>query len=220
MCRFVPYDQAMTLVCPHCQAVAHFTEVWSDSSVNGVEFYGTGIFARFCWVCDNCARPVCGVYRSDGTLTSPPRIWPEAVMTKTYPDVPEVIAAAASEAHQALGAEAPRAAVAMARAVVEAIAKDKEIVCRGIQSKIEALAASGHISETMREAAHEIRFSGNEAAHGDLVDEPLSIDEAREIVGLMDAILHRVYQEPAEVARIRAKREARRNRQEPVEAAG
>jgi hypothetical protein len=211
----------MTLVCPHCNAFSHFTEVWSDTSFRNDQNYGTGISARICYVCDNCARPVCGIYLDDDRhVVGSPLIWPEALMTKTYPDVPEAIASAASEAHQALGALAPRAAVAMARAVVEATAKDKGIVCRGIQSKIEALAENGHISETMREAAHEIRFSGNEVAHGDLVDEPISNEEATEIVGLMDAILHRVYQEPAEVARIRAKREARRNRHEPAEAVG
>jgi hypothetical protein len=133
---------------------------------------------------------------------------------KVYLDVPEAIAAAASEACQSLGAEAPRAAVAMARAVIEATAKEKGITRGNIQAKIEQLAADGHISEAMKEAAHEIRLTANEAAHGDLVDEPISVYEAREVVELMDAILERVYQEPAKVARVRASREARRNRQE------
>jgi hypothetical protein len=57
-------------------------------------------------------------------------------------------------------------------------------------------------------------------AHGDLVDEPIGVDDAAEIVELMDSILEYVYQGPAEVARIRAKREGRRNRQEPVGAVG
>ena len=49
----------------------------------------------------------------------------------------------------------------------------------------------------MREAAHEIRFAGNEAAHGDLV-ETISVEEAAEVVELVDAILERVYHEPRE----------------------
>jgi hypothetical protein len=140
-------------------------------------------------------------------------------MSKTYPDVPEAIATAASEAHQALGALASRASVAMARATVESTAKDKGITGQNLETKINNLAAAGLISEAMREAAHEIRFAGNEAAHGDLVDEPIGVDEASEIVRLMDAILHRVYQEPAEVARVRSRREARRNPQKPAQAA-
>jgi hypothetical protein len=78
----------------------------------------------------------------------------------------------------------------------------------------------GHISEAMREAAHEIRFAGNEAAHGgDVVMEQLGTEDAQEIVGLMDAILERVYQEPARVARIREKRELRRQRAESAHTA-
>jgi hypothetical protein len=72
----------------------------------------------------------------------------------------------------------------------------------------------------MRLAAHEVRFAGNEAAHGDLVDEPITADDAAEIVALMDAILERVYQEPAKVARVRASREARHKRDVLGEAAG
>ena len=141
-------------------------------------------------------------------------------MFKTYQDVPEAIAAAASEAHQALGALAPRAAVAMARAVIEATAKEKKILGGSIHSKIEQLAADGHISHAMKEAAHEIRLVANEAVHGDLVDEPIGVDEGREVVELMDAILERVYQEPAKVERVRASRVARQKRPETLEAAG
>jgi len=104
----------------------------------------------------------------------------------------------------------------MARAVIEATAKDKGITNGDVQAKINQLAADGHISAAMKEAAHEIRFAGNEAAHGDLVGEPIGIDEAAEVVELMDAILERVYQEPAKVARVRASREARRNHQAPA----
>jgi len=103
--------------------------------------------------------------------------------------------------------------VALARSVLEAVAKQKGIIKGTLKSKIDAPHAAGHISEAMSEAAHEIRFAGNEAAHGDLVAEQLKIEDADEIVALMDAVLERVYQEPAQVARIREKRE-RRNQED------
>jgi hypothetical protein len=106
----------------------------------------------------------------------------------------------------------------MARATVEATAKDKRIVEGSIYSKIEQLAAAGHISEAMKEAAHEIRLAGNGAVHSDIAYEPISVEEATEVVELMDAILERVYQEPAKVARVRASRVARQARPEPAEA--
>ena len=73
--------------------------------------------------------------------------------------------------------------------------------------------------DTMKEAAHEIRFAGNEAAHGDITAELLTTDDASEIVSLMDEILERVYQEPARVAQIRAKRERRMQKPDVDEAA-
>jgi hypothetical protein len=77
----------------------------------------------------------------------------------------------------ALGAEA-RAAVATARAVVEATAKKRDRP-RHDSRQVRALAANGHISEAMKEAAHELGLAGNEVAQGDLVDKPISAVEAR-----------------------------------------
>ena len=136
-------------------------------------------------------------------------IWPVVMARMDYPDVPEAIARAAREAHQALAASAPRASVVMARATIEATAKDKGITSGNLVSKIEELQAAGHISEAMKEAADEIRLAGNEVAHSDIVAEKISVADAREIADLMDAILERVYQEPAKVARVRASRLAR-----------
>ncbi len=166
----------------------------------------------FCETCDNCQGPICGVYPAGGTLEDIPWVWPGAIpREKTYPDVPNAIANAAVEAHKALDAQAARASVAMARAVVEAMAKDKGITQGSLISKIDQLKAAGHISEPMKEAAHEIRLVGNEVAHSDIVDEPISSQNAAEVVELMDDLLERVYQEPAKVARVRASREARRS---------
>lgn len=135
--------------------------------------------------------------------------WPLTASTHSYPDVPPDLAAVAVEANRCLSAQAPRAAVAMARAVVEAVAKDKNAQGGNLMQRIDALAQAGHISAAMKEAAHEIRFAGNAAVHADPVAEAVSPEEAEEIVGLMSAILNRVYEEPAQIARVRARREAR-----------
>jgi hypothetical protein len=200
------------MVCPHCGVLAHFTRVWSDNPNDHASspLSPEDILSRMCWVCDNCDHPVCGVYRMETGFTEL-FVWPETVAYRSYDDVPEAISNAASEAHQSLGAKAPRAAVAMARATVEATAKNKGITAGNLQAKIDRLHTNGFISEDMKEAAHEVRFAGNEAAHGDILNEPISLEEAKEIVDLMDAILERVYQVPARVARVRASRLARQN---------
>ncbi|MEU0520600.1 DUF4145 domain-containing protein [Streptosporangium sp. NPDC006007] len=133
--------------------------------------------------------------------------WPAAsVGHLRYPDVPESIADLAREAHACLIAGATRAAALMARSAVEAVAKDKDFTSGNLMQKIDRLHNSGHISQLIAEAAHEIRFAGNEAAHGPLDVEPTSQEDAEAITRLMDKILERVYHEPAEIEYIRMKR--------------
>ena len=195
--------------CPHCGCHANFSHRWSNrQSDDSWDFRpGTG-----CYTCDHCDLPLAVVYSGalDGTIKE---YWPKRAWGKKFPDVPGPLASAANEAHVCLSAGSPRGSVALARSVLEAVAKQKGIIKGTLKSKIDAPHAAGHISEAMSEAAHEIRFAGNEAAHGDLVAEQLKIEDADVIVALMDAVLERVYQEPAQVARIREKRE-RRNQED------
>jgi Domain of unknown function (DUF4145) len=139
--------------------------------------------------------------------------WPVAAPGKDFPDVPEQIAAAAGEAHRCLSFNASRAAIAMGRAVIEATAKDKGITDGKLQTKIDSLYKRGHIREHIKEAAHELRHFGNEVAHGDLAAEPISDEDAAEMIGLMDEVLVEVYQSPARVRRLRESREARHRAQ-------
>lgn len=198
--------------CPHCKVRSHFTYKWQDIIQPPTEDPMHPDIIRFCQTCDHCEMPVCGVIM-EGNDPDWAGVWPSALLGKDFPDVPKDIAAAANEAHLSLGAKAVRASVMMARATIESTAKERGIQKDNLKSKIDQLAAAGHISEAMKLAAHEIRFAGNEAAHGDLLSEPISFGDADEIVALLDAILERVYQEPARVARIRARREERVRRQ-------
>lgn len=50
---------------------------------------------------------------------------------------------------------------------------------------------------------------GLSTGQSNLVDELLDMEEAAEIVGLMDSILGYVYQEPAKIAKIRSRRQRR-----------
>ncbi|WP_405869077.1 DUF4145 domain-containing protein [Streptomyces sp. NBC_00005] len=127
--------------------------------------------------------------------------------------MPEIIGEMAAEAHTCRGIGANRAAVSLARAVVEATAKAKGITTGSLQKKIDALFDERFIREHVRDAAHEVRFGGNEVAHGDLVSEPMDAATASEILGLMDEILEEVFQSPARVARRKQQRLEREQRQ-------
>jgi hypothetical protein len=121
-----------------------------------------------------------------------------------FPDVPVDIAAAASEAYACCYRDANRAAVLMARAVIEATAKNKGIKKGTLLDKIDAL--SHLIRPHVLEGAHEVRLLGNEMAHGDFVRR-VSDEDAKLVLTLMSEVLDDVYQSPARVARAQAARE-------------
>ncbi|MFD7283545.1 DUF4145 domain-containing protein [Streptomyces sp. NPDC059862] len=137
---------------------------------------------------------------------------PQKPPVKEYPDsVPKAIAAVAGEAHSSLLVGNVQAAVLMARTTVEATAKAKGITSGNLVAKIDALYAQRLIYEHVRDAAHEVRFAGNDAAHGDLVDDPISAEEAESIIELMDMLLEGVFIAPAKTAAQAAARQTRKN---------
>jgi hypothetical protein len=127
---------------------------------------------------------------------------------RRYEDVPEHIAGAASEAHACRSIGAHRAAVQLARSVVEATAKDKGITTGNLAGKIAKMQKEGLVRAHVREAADEIRHLGNEMAHGDFV-EPVTSEEADETLELMAEVLHEVFQSPAKIERRKQARLAR-----------
>lgn len=54
----------------------------------------------------------------------------------------------------------------LARAVIEATAKAKEITTGTLYKKIEKMHEQGLLSELVRDQAHEVRYLGNDMAHG------------------------------------------------------
>ena len=170
--------------------------------------------------CDGCnhltiapGRRKQGGFSNTTNLVVDPSDWiPLQVGKRTFDDVPDAIASMATEAHQCLTIKASRAAVALARAVVEATAKERGIQTGSLAKKIDKLFEERLIREYVRDAAHEVRFGGNEVAHGDLVSEPMDFATATEILGLMDEILEEVFQSPARVARLKQQRLAREQR--------
>lgn len=142
---------------------------------------------------------------------------PAAVSRPDFPDVPAQIADTAS-GHACLSISAYRGAVALARAVVEATAKDKGIIKGRLVEEIDKLAEQGHIRDDTRRFAHEVREGGNEIAHGDLADERMPAEDAKAIIELMDEILQEVYQGRAKFERLRASRLEREQRNKDAKA--
>ncbi|GHD38461.1 hypothetical protein GCM10010335_37220 [Streptomyces galbus] len=133
-----------------------------------------------------------------------PRWLPPAMSNRTFPDVPADVESLAVEAHDCLAIKADRAAVTLARAVVEASAKKKGITKGNLIAKIDELHKQGLLRGHIKEAAHEVRFGGNETAHGDLT--PIDHEMAEEILTLMDEVLNDLFQSPARVTRAQQRR--------------
>lgn len=134
--------------------------------------------------------------------------YPVMPIGKEFEEVPQHIADAASEAYACFSIRSYRAAILMARSVLEACAKDKGVTKGSLASKIDALADKGVIGPQIQAEAHEIRYLGNDMAHGDFVA-PVSEDDADDVLGFLSTFLNYVYQMPAA---IRRRQEARRER--------
>lgn len=181
-----------------------------------------GTWTQIAMVCDHCQRlsvataPIMSTsgfeYQSfDWMLNQLPddmiEWYPLAGASPDFPDVPAHIARAAREAHASANIKSYMSAVLMARTVVEATAKAKDIKTGNLFEKIDELASNGLIREDTRLAAHEIRQFGNDMAHGDIEDAP-EAEVARDVLVLMDEILAEVFQGPARTARLRGRRTA------------
>lgn len=169
------------------------------------------------YVCPACKSANLALAVDDSSGEPIVRRWyPQTPPERPYPDsVPAKIVKAAQEAHSSLGIENLQAAVLMARTTIEASAKAVGIADGNLVAKIDALYDRHMVYEHVRDAAHEVRLFGNDAAHGDLVDAPLTADEVREILDLMDMVLDGVFIAPAKTAAVRAARLAKKSAQSP-----
>lgn len=177
-----------------------------------------------CFRCDGCGALNIAVAKgrpgnqdplewlaSRNNLEWQPQITPEPPEHE-FPDVPPAIGDAAAEAYACREiADACRAAVLLARAVIEATAKDKGILNGSLLAKIDAM--SDMIRPHVRDGAHHVRLFGNDMAHGDFVG-GVSPEDADLVLTLMSEVLDDVYQSPARVKRAQ---EARARKQQAAE---
>ena len=188
---------------------------------------GVAVFANLmaCFRCDECRalnirtmwtgdliepelspEGIAAILTNDSPVPFANLRWlPADMHGKRYEEVPEEIAAAAAEAHKCMGIDAYRAVTILARAAIEATAKEQGFKSGRLVQKIDAMHEARLIREDVRDGAHEVRYLGNDMAHGDFVG-PVSKEDADLVLTLMDEVLEEVYQSPA---RVRRRRDAR-----------
>lgn len=204
--------------CWDCGMTAHMTPI--DGAVS-VTRKGLRYRVHGCFRCDGCQalniavatglpgneNPLVWLARKKNKewLPKPTRVIP----VMSFPDVPAEIAAAASEAYRCRTvANANRAAILLARSVIEATAKDKGLTSGSLIHKIDQMHDDRLIRPDVRDGAHEVRHLGNDMAHGDFI-QYVSPEEADLVLTLMREVLVEVYQSPARVARAQASRQER-----------
>lgn len=131
---------------------------------------------------------------------------PKNAVVRSLEDVPKGIDEAAGEAIAALTIGAHKSAVLMSRSVIEATAKDQGIDAGSLYGKISKLEEQRVITPSTADAAHEVRFLGNDMAHGDFATTSITEAEAAEVVEIIEAMLAEVYQRPARIERMRQRR--------------
>jgi len=215
-----------TRTCWSCGSLAHMTLIGEAQVRDEYDpFRLDQSLVQGFYTCDQCSRASVGItivaserlrYSSaievlDAECKQETLGWlPLQAVSKDFPDVPEHIAGAASEAHICRSVESFRAAILLARAGVEATAKHRKIIKGTLESKIDAMYDANLISELIRDSAHEIRHIGNDMAHGDFLAD-ITAQDADETLALMDMVLDEVFQKPAKVQRLREAREARKD---------
>jgi Domain of unknown function (DUF4145) len=209
--------------CWDCEVVAHMTPVDGSASVRSGRLRKR---VMGCFRCDNCGALNIAI-ANKWVEDVDPLVWLAGKRNNTFvewqpqpaeeepswdfPDVPSEIADAADEAYRCWYHDANRAAVIMARAVIEATAKDMDIVKGNLLDKIDEMLKQGLIRPGVRDGAHEVRHFGNDTAHGDFVA-AITDEEAKLVLTLMSEVLNEVYQAPARVAEAKAAREERARR--------
>jgi len=143
---------------------------------------------------------------SDIDVTGRQLTWyPDSPVAPDFPDVPEAISDAAREAHSAKSVGIKMAAILMARTVVEASAKEFNVIEGNLIAKINKLKENGLIRASIAEAAHAIRILGNDMAHGDIGETPKA-EDVDDVLALMDDVLRELFQQPAKTKRLMERR--------------
>ena len=191
-------------LCWECGVTVGMTREWEYKRTSDSPFGDEFSFYYYMFSCPLCGMPSIAMRNDDEDEVT----WVSTGLRgRDFPDVPSSIAGPASEAHVCFSAQAYRAAILMARAVVEATCKNRGITKGTLEKKIDELHAQGFINEQVHAEATEIRLLGNDMAHGDF-DQEVTATDAEEMLGLMAEVLEEVFQRPARLAKRREKRQS------------
>lgn len=218
-------------MCGYCGHIVVF-EPASDATITSASETGWGTRQEAAGRCPKCFRLNIAMQIDFDDYTEPSEtpwgikasqaIWegyveiiPRIPKLDVFENVPEHIAESAREAESCLFYGNYRGAGALARAVIEAIAKDRKAQGNKLFDRIAKLKDAGPLSDLAVQQAHEIRILGNDLAHGDFTNAPDSRDVS-DAVALLKVIINEIYQAPAKLKEMQERRDARKGNVAPL----
>lgn len=181
-------DNVAKGTCPYCNHISAFSQIGEGRQS---EIHGNMVALE----CDGCN---CILSAS----TSSKEIFPKPTPDK-IDDVPDSVARYYDEAIDCIGADAPNAAAAMFRKVIEAVCEEYGVtqvqLNDDIYDMINKMAEEDHITEEHRQGLLALKDAGNDAVH--LNDNDPDINDAQQLQKLVESVLtatvvarHRVQQ--------------------------
>lgn len=194
-------------VCPHCRREAVFSQVGSPIT-EGMPGNGHRIVCMM--RCPGCFKYILAFalhlpqaydygYESHYPMGMPDENLDESIPSDVAEDFREAIRCQAVKAF--------RACVVMCRRALEASVRAKRASGRNLVEQIDDLATKQIITAPLKEFAHEIRLTGNAAAHSDGLDN-IKEDDAEAIMEFAREYLNHVYVMPARLQARRPQKQA------------
>ncbi len=175
--------------CPHCRTFARFTNIsqWAKNPQGGPTQLGL-------FTCDRCRGVITVAIGEENEL------WDIYPASRSVPDhLPPELEQEFREAVSNLNRGAWKSALAMARATLQLVVRERQAEEKNLAEEIADLAQKHVIMPDMADWAKEVRLGGNLALHPK-PGQSVSEEEATEIIDFADALLTYLYSIPAEVA--------------------
>lgn len=205
-------DEPIVLRCGHCGNTTAFSERAKYECDDYADYQHLGLMWRMEWrilQCPACEKPT--LHQTATGLDSHGNEAIEARESVLYPaertiskDLPGDIAAVYSVAVGIAPLSPGLCAVQVAK-TLEAICRREGAHGRNLQQRLEYLANSGRIPETLGKMAQQVRQIRNLGAHADSGGDEVKESDVPVILDFMDAILEYLYVLPAKMAAVESR---------------
>ena len=195
----------LDLTCPRC---GHLVRALPETN----PIYGISVHSdQMAHLVARCPRQHCDllfvVYDRLNNCVHRVFPYPDTRADRFHSAIPAHIRDDFAEARRCWFGGSTKGVVVLSRRVMQQIALDKGAAGDKLVEQIDNLLKAGHITKSLHDAAHEVRYFGNFGAHprDDGLDD-ISDDDAKAVINLVNQFLTDLYVRPHETQQLTAKR--------------